>query len=134
MTWTSASGDDAGVGSKVPSTPADSSKGMGSTLPLKSAPASSSNVSDAENARGGALISKPPQVRHKKTCREKSICISLLVVVSRFVFVASTIRLFCICSDVLLEVRGTTEAASAPEPIAQRPRALLIRMLVRWKI
>ena len=38
-------------------------------------------------------------------------------------FVASTIRLFCICSYVLLEARGTTEAASAPEPIAQRPQS-----------
>ena len=27
----------------------------------------------------------------------------------------------CIFSDALLEARGTTEAASAPEPIAQKP-------------
>ena len=55
-----ASGDDAVVGKNVPSTAADSSKGTGTTLPQKSAPVSSSNVSDAGNAGGGALIGKPP--------------------------------------------------------------------------
>ena len=55
-----ASGDDAGVGSKVPSTPADSSKVVGTTLPPKSVPASSYNVGDAGNARVAALINKMP--------------------------------------------------------------------------
>ena len=60
MPLTSASGDDAAVGQSVPSTIADSSKGTGTTLPQKSVPASSSNISDAGNAGGGALIGKPP--------------------------------------------------------------------------
>ena len=55
-----ASGHDVGVGSKVTSTPVDSSKGMGTTLPQKFAPASSCTVSDAGNVGGGALINKPP--------------------------------------------------------------------------
>ena len=46
------------VGTKVPSTAADSSKGTRTTLPQKSAPASSSNISDAGNAGGGAIINK----------------------------------------------------------------------------
>ena len=59
MPRTIASGDDAVVGTKVPSTAADSSKGTRTTLPQKSAPVSSSNISDAGNAGSGALINKP---------------------------------------------------------------------------
>ena len=59
MPQTTTSGDDAVVGTKVPSTSADSSKGTGTTQPQKSAPASSSNISDAGNARSGVLINKP---------------------------------------------------------------------------
>ena len=58
MPRTIATGDDAVVGMKVPSTAADSSKGTGTTQPQKSAPASSSNISDAGNAGSGALINK----------------------------------------------------------------------------
>ena len=60
MPWITTSGDDAVVGMRVPSTIADSSKGTGTTLAQKSAPTSSSNVSDAGNAGGGALVNKPP--------------------------------------------------------------------------
>ena len=49
------SGDDAMVGQTVPSTTADLSKGTGTTRP-----ASSSNVSDAGNTGGNAVIVKPP--------------------------------------------------------------------------
>ena len=67
MPWTIATGDDAVVGTKVPSTAADSSKGTGTTQPQKSTPASSSNISDAGNARSGALINKPlPKFAIKK--------------------------------------------------------------------
>ena len=59
MPWITASWDDAVVGTKVPSTAADSSKGTRTTLPQKSAPASSSNISDAGNAGSGVLINKP---------------------------------------------------------------------------
>ena len=60
MPQTTASGDDAVVRKNVPSTTVDSSKGTGTTLPQKSAPASSSSVSDAGNTGSSALISKPP--------------------------------------------------------------------------
>jgi len=67
MPRTSASGDDAVVGTKVPSTTADSSKGAGTTQPQKSAPASSSNVSDTGNIGRSALINKPlPKFTAKK--------------------------------------------------------------------
>ena len=49
------SGDDAMVGQTVPSTTVDLSKGTGTTRP-----ASSSNVSDAGNTGGNAVIVKPP--------------------------------------------------------------------------
>ena len=55
MPRNTASGDDAVVGQTVPSTTADPSKGTGTTRP-----ASSSNVSDAGNTGGNAVIVKPP--------------------------------------------------------------------------
>ena len=67
MPRTAASGDDAVVGTKVPSTTADSLKEMGTTQPQKSAPASSSNVSDTGNIGRSALINKPlPKFAIKK--------------------------------------------------------------------
>ena len=60
MPRTAASGDDAAVGQSVPSTIADSSKGTGTTHARSSAPTSSSNADDVENAGGSALISRPP--------------------------------------------------------------------------
>ena len=65
-----ASGDDAVEGTKVPSTTADSSKGAGTTLPQKSALASSSNASDTGNNGSSALINKPlPKFAVKKLYR-----------------------------------------------------------------
>jgi hypothetical protein len=55
MPRTTASGDDAVVGQTVPSTIADPSKGTGTTRP-----ASSSNVSGAENTDVKAMIVRPP--------------------------------------------------------------------------
>ena len=52
---TIASGDDVVGGQTVPSTTVDPSKGTGTTRP-----ASSSNVSDAGNTGGNAVIEKPP--------------------------------------------------------------------------
>ena len=49
------SGDDVVVGQAVPSTTANLSKGTGTTRP-----ASSSNVSDAGNTGGKAVIVRPP--------------------------------------------------------------------------
>jgi hypothetical protein len=66
MPRTASSGDDARVGSKVPSTLVDSSKGTGTTLLQKSAPASSSNVSDAGNTGGSALSKPPPKFSIRK--------------------------------------------------------------------
>ena len=69
MPWTSASGDDAVVGSKVPSTLANSSKGTGTTQPQKFALASSSNTSNAGNVGSRALVSGPlPKFTVKKLC------------------------------------------------------------------
>ena len=66
----SAYGDDVVVGMKVPSTTTDSSKGAGTTGPQKSAPASSSNASDAGNTGSSALINKPlPKFAVKKLYR-----------------------------------------------------------------
>ena len=59
MPQTSASGDDDVVGTKVPFTSGDSSKGTRTTQPQKSAPVSSSNTSDAGNTGSRALISGP---------------------------------------------------------------------------
>ena len=84
MPQTTASGDDAVVGTKVPSTTADSSKEMRTTLPHKSALASSSNISDARNAEGGALINKPLPKFDIKKLSVKSICVNFLVLVCRF--------------------------------------------------
>ena len=62
-----ASRDNDVVGKKVPSTAAFSSKGTGTTLPQKSAPASSSNISDAGNAGSSDLVNKPlPKFAVKK--------------------------------------------------------------------
>ena len=73
MPRTSASGDDAVVGTKVPSTTADSSKRAGTTQPQKSAPASSSNVSDAGNTGSSALINKPfPKFTVKKLSMKRA--------------------------------------------------------------
>ena len=73
MPRSSASGDYAGVGSKVPSTPADSSKGTGTTQPQKSAPASSSNASDADDGGSRALISGPlPKFTLKKLSMKRA--------------------------------------------------------------
>ena len=55
MPRTTSSGDDAVVGQTVPSTTADPSKGTGTTRQ-----ASSSNVSDAKNTGGKAVIMRPP--------------------------------------------------------------------------
>ena len=55
MSQTSASGDDVVVGQNVSSTIADPSKGIVTTRP-----ASSSNVSDAGNMSGKAVIIRPP--------------------------------------------------------------------------
>ena len=55
MPQVTASGYDAVVEKTVPSTTADSSKGTGTTLL-----ASSSNISDAGNAGGSAMVVKPP--------------------------------------------------------------------------
>ena len=67
MPQTTTSGDDAVVGTKVPSTSADSTKGTGTTPPQKSAPASSSHISDAGNAGSGSLMNKPlPKFATKK--------------------------------------------------------------------
>jgi len=55
MPRTTTSGDDAVVGTRVPSTTADLSKGNGTTQP-----ASSSNASDARNAGGSAMVIRPP--------------------------------------------------------------------------
>ena len=52
---TTVSGDDVVVGLTVPSTTVDLSKGTGTTRP-----ASSSNVSDAGNTSGKAVIIRPP--------------------------------------------------------------------------
>ena len=60
MPRTIASGDDVVVGTKVPSTAADSSKGTRTTQPQKTTPSSNSNVSDTGNTGGGALVSRPP--------------------------------------------------------------------------
>ena len=49
------SGDDVAVGKIVPSTATDSSKGTRTTRP-----ASSSNISDAGNAGGSAMVVRPP--------------------------------------------------------------------------
>jgi len=59
MPRTSASGVDAVVGTKVPSTTADSSKGAGTTQPQKSAPASSSTADNAGNTGSQAVIVWP---------------------------------------------------------------------------
>ena len=59
MPRTIASGDDVVVGTKVPSTAADSSKGTRTTQPQKSTPTSSSNISDTRNAGSGVLIHNP---------------------------------------------------------------------------
>ena len=67
MLRTSASGDDAGVGSKVLSTLADSSKGTGTTQPQKTTPAGSSNEGDAKDSGSRALITGPlPKFSMKK--------------------------------------------------------------------
>ena len=67
MPWITTSGDDAVVGTRVPSTTADSSKGTGTTLAQKSAPASCFNISDAGNAGSGSLMNKPlPKFATKK--------------------------------------------------------------------
>ena len=67
MPQTTTSGDDAVVGTKVPSTSADSTKGTRTTHPQKSTPTSSSNISDTRNARSGVLINKPlPKFAIKK--------------------------------------------------------------------
>ena len=55
MLRTTTSRDDAVVEMRAPSTAADSSKGTETTQP-----ASSSNISDAGNAGGSAVIIKPP--------------------------------------------------------------------------
>ena len=55
MTQTKASGDDVVVGQAVPSIIADPSKGTGTIRP-----SSSSNVSDARNTGGRAVIFRPP--------------------------------------------------------------------------
>ena len=88
MPRTAASGDDAVVGTKVPSTTADSLKEMGTTQPQKSAPASSSNISDAGNARSGALINKPlPKFAIEKLSVIRGTCLQI------FIFVSSTFEL-----------------------------------------
>ena len=70
MPQTTTSGDDAVVGTKVPSTTADSSKGAGTTGPQKSAPVSSSNANDVGNTGSSALINKPlPKFAVKKLYR-----------------------------------------------------------------
>ena len=56
MPQTTASGDDAGVGSTTPSTPVDSSKGTGTSLPLKTAAAGGSKESDAGDNGNRALV------------------------------------------------------------------------------
>ena len=62
MPRNTASGDDAVVGQTVPSTTADPSKGTGTTRP-----ASSSNVSDAGNTGGKAVIVRlPPKFSGRK--------------------------------------------------------------------
>jgi len=58
VTRTTASGDDAGVGSKVPSTPADPSKGTQTAPPKITAPASSSKGSCAALREKGAGAGK----------------------------------------------------------------------------
>ena len=55
MPRTTTSRDDAVVETRAPSTVADSSKGIETTQP-----ASSSNISDAGNTGGSAVIIKPP--------------------------------------------------------------------------
>ena len=55
MPRTIASGDDVVVGQAVPSIIADPSKGTGTIRP-----SSSSNVSDAKNTGGRAVIARPP--------------------------------------------------------------------------
>ena len=83
MPQTTTSGDDAVVGTKVPSTAADSSKGMGTTQPQKSAPASSSNISDAGNTGSGALINKlHPKFAIKKlsVIRASALCTDWFIV------------------------------------------------------
>ena len=55
MSRITTSRDDAAVGKIVPSTTADSSKGTETTLS-----ASSSNISDAGNAGGSAVVIRPP--------------------------------------------------------------------------
>ena len=56
MPWTSASGDDAGVGSTVPSTPVDPSKGTKTIPPQKTAPAGSSEGGSAGAGGSRALV------------------------------------------------------------------------------
>ena len=56
MPRTIASGDDAGVGSKVPSTLVDPSKGTGTTLSQKTAPAGGSKEGDAGDDGSRALV------------------------------------------------------------------------------
>ena len=56
---TTSSGDDARVGSKVPSTLADSSKGTRTTQPQKAAPASGSNEGDAGDDAIRVLVIRP---------------------------------------------------------------------------
>ena len=61
------SGDDAGVGSKVPSTLADSSKGTRTTQPQKAAPAGGSNEGDAGDDAIRVLVIRPlPKFSVKK--------------------------------------------------------------------
>ena len=73
MPRTSASGDDVGVGSKVPSTLAGSSKGTGTTQPQKTAPASSSNYGDARDSGSRALITGPlPKFSMKKLSMQRA--------------------------------------------------------------
>jgi len=52
---TSTSGDDAGVGSTVPSTPVDPSKGTKTILPQKTAPAGSSKGGGALGEKGAGI-------------------------------------------------------------------------------
>ena len=58
MPRTTTSGDDAGVGSTVPSTPVDPSKGTKTILPQKTAPAGSSKGGGAAQGEKGAGASK----------------------------------------------------------------------------
>ena len=57
--WTTASGDDAGVASKVPSTLADSSKGTATTLPQSTVAASSTKQGNASSGGSKAMVVQP---------------------------------------------------------------------------